>query len=100
MEHRVSVSPERRCQCTCDAWGHPGVCDGRDVCTITATRPTPALDLWPAANVGEFKLCPPCMHALRCLADKISMWDMNMEAFGHPTIEMWMQAEVERLRAG
>ena len=94
------MGEERRCQCTCDAWGHPGTCDGRGVCTLTAGPRTPALDLWPAANTGEFRLCPPCVSALRCLAGKLQVWDMNMEAFGYPTLEMWEQAEIERLTAG
>jgi hypothetical protein len=93
----VEAVSERRCQCTCEAWGHPGVCDGRDVCGITASAPNPEWNLWPAANEGTFRLCPPCYSALRRLADKLWMWDMNIEAFGYPTIDMMYAAEYERL---
>jgi hypothetical protein len=93
------AEPVRDCQCTCEAWGHPGVCDGRDVCTLTAEPRNPKLDLWPAANVGEFRLCPPCSHALRELIERVTPWEMNIEAFGYPTIEMLEQAEIDRLTA-
>jgi hypothetical protein len=89
--------PPRACQCTCAAWGHPGACDGRDVCTITAEPRNPDLDLWPAANVGEFRLCPPCLRALNELIIRVAGWEMNIEAFGYPTIGMLEQAEIDRL---
>lgn len=85
------------CQCTCEAWGHPGTCDGRGVCVLTAGPRDPALDLWPAANVGEFRLCPPCYQALRRLIDRVQPWAMNLEAFGYPALEMLEQAGIERL---
>jgi hypothetical protein len=85
------------CQCTCEAWGHPGTCDGRSPCTLTAGPRDPALDLWPAANVGEFRLCWPCYHALRKLIERLHVWDMNLEAFGYPTLGMLEQAEIDRL---
>jgi hypothetical protein len=88
----------RRCQCTCEAWGHPGVCDGRDVAEITVRTPNPEWDLWPAANKGTFKLCPPCYSALMGLPGRLWMWDANIEAFGYPTIEMLYAAEYERIR--
>lgn len=97
------MSPARECECTCEAWGHsPDLCRGDAPCTLTA-EPRPELtDIWPAANVGEFRLCPACRRELLIQADKIarSTWAMNMEAFGHPTIERWEQAEMDRLRAG
>ncbi len=89
------MSGERRCQCTCEAWGHPGVCDGRDVAEITAEPGK--WNLWPAANTGTFRLCPPCCSALRRLADRLAVWDMNIEAYGYPTIEMLYAAEHKRL---
>lgn len=87
----------RLCECTCKAWGHPGVCDGRDVCTLTAETPRPEWNLWPAANTGTFRLCPPCVLALRQLVDRLAVWDMNIEAYGYPTYDMFIQAEVDRL---
>jgi hypothetical protein len=90
-------APERLCQCACDAWGHPGTCDGRDCCEVTATRPRPEWDLWPGANAGTFRLCPPCLSALKRLQDRIALWDMNIEAFGYPTLEMLHEAEYRRL---
>jgi hypothetical protein len=85
------------CQCTCEAWGHPGTCNGQDTCVLTAEPRDPALDLWPAANVGEFRLCWPCYHALLKLIDRVRPWDMNLEAFGYPTLGMLESAEIDRL---
>lgn len=89
--------PERQCQCTCEAWGHPGVCDGRDVTEITVRTPNPQWDLWPAANKATFRLCPPCRSALLCLGDRLAVWEMNVEAFGYPTLDMLYAAEYQRL---
>jgi hypothetical protein len=57
------------------------------------------LDLWPAANTGEFRLCPACVSALARLADRTHVWDMNIEAYGYPTAEMMYAAEYEVMAA-
>ena len=91
--------PERSCQCACEAWGHPA-CDGCGCCEITATRPRAEWDLWPGANTGTFRLCHPCLSALMRLQDKVAVWDMNIEAYGYPALEMLHEAESRRLMGG
>lgn len=92
------MTPGRACECTCEAWGHsPTACRGDAPCTLTVEHGP--LSLWPGANVGEFRLCPACRRELLISADRLKVWDMNIESYGHPTYDMFLTAEYEKLRA-